>query len=220
MFKPYLFQVFVNEQGKFGNLGSLIVDESSQLDLEKRKSITAEIGHDETVFVNDLASVDVSIYHANGEVDFAGSVLVGAVWQLSKLKDEPVQNIHCKKGNISTWQDGDIYWLRAGLKGNLGNWEYEQLENPEAVDAIALADTKGWKKMTWAWKDEAKGLIRARTFASKINIPEVQGNGSGSMNLAAQLQREIIITHGDGSVIYARPALNNKAELGGRVLAI
>ena len=56
------------------------------------------------------------------------------------------------------------------------------------VDAINLSDTKGWKKMVRAWLDESKGLIRARTFADRIGMPEVQGNGSGSMNLAGQLQ--------------------------------
>lgn len=216
----YTFKVFVNEQGKFGDIGSLVIDESRQFDTKKRIAMTAEIGDAETVFVNNLKQPDVSIYHALAEVDFAGSLLIGTVWQLSIIKGEPVKSIHCQRGDIKTWQEGDIYWLRAGLTGNLGDWEYEQLESPAAVDALKVADTVGWKKMVWAWVDEAKGLVRARTFASKINLPEVQGNGSGSMNLAGQLKRNIEITHGDGSVIYARPAPNDSADLGGRVIAI
>lgn len=220
MNQPHMFQVFVDANGKFGNPGSLIIDEERHLNAERRTAITAEIGHDETVFIDSLINNEVSIYHAYGEVDFAGNVLVGAVWQLSQIKGKPVESIHCNRGEITTWQENDIYWLRTSLKGDIGNWDYEQMQSPEAIDAIKVHDTVGWKKMIWAWIDESKGLIRARTFASKIDIPEVQGNGSGSMNLAGQLQQGLTIKHGDGSIIYARPASNNCAELGGRVVPI
>lgn len=218
MIQPHLFKVFVDERGNFGNPGSLIIDESNDLDEEHRIAITAEIGHDETVFIDNLDTNKLSIYHSQSRVSFAGSVLVGVAWQLAKLKGKPVKGILCDVGEIPVWQEGEIYWLRASLDNNLGNWEYEQLESPDAISAVKLDETKGWKKMVWAWEDKQKGLIRARTFASKINIPEVQGNGSGSMNLAGQLQKRLIIKHGDGSVIYARPADNNNAELGGRVI--
>jgi predicted PhzF superfamily epimerase YddE/YHI9 len=217
----YAFRVFTNEHGDFGDPGSLIIDESKQLTPEQRQAKTAEIGHVETVFVNDFKTMDLSIYHAHGQVDFAGTVLLGAAWQLSRLKGEIVLSIHCPRGNIQTWQDGDVTWLRASLGDNLGNWQYKELESPEAVESLTLAATAGWKStMVWAWADEAHGQIRARTFAGDIDIPEVQGNGSGSMMLAGRLQRAIQVTHGDGSIIYARPAPNNAAELGGRVIAI
>lgn len=216
----YKFQVFVNESGEFGNPGSLILDEGQRLNVAQRIAITAEIGHDETVFVNDLANNDLSIYHALGEVNFAGSVLVGVVWQLSQLKGETPKYLRCPIGDIPVWQDGEISWLRTKLEGNLGNWNYEQLDTPDAVNAIKVADTNGWKKMVWAWRNKDRGLIRARTFASTIGIPEVQGNGSGSLNLAHQLQQSLQILHGDGSIIYARPVGGDSAELGGQVIAI
>jgi predicted PhzF superfamily epimerase YddE/YHI9 len=217
MTDPYQFQVFVNEQGDFGDPVGLILDEGRRLDTKKRIAIASELPCDETVFVNSLADSDVSIYHSQGEVDFAGTVLVGAAWQLSLLKGEPVTNIHCLRGDIKSWQEGPITWVRAGLQNNLGSWDYEQVGTPKEVESINVSDTQGWKKMVWAWIDEGKGLIRARTFASKINMPETQGNGSGAMNLAGQLNRNIVITHGNGSVIHARPASENHADLGGRV---
>jgi predicted PhzF superfamily epimerase YddE/YHI9 len=220
MNKPYLFQVFVDENGNFGNPGSLIVDGFHEINDAQRTAITADIGQDETVFIDNLSSNELSIYHAYGKVNFAGSVLVGVAWQLAQIKNEPTQSILCEIGEVPMWQEGEVYWLRAPLDYNLGNWTYLQVENPDVVDAIDVADTKDWKQMVWAWEDEAKGLIRARTFASKIDIPEVQGNGSGAMNLAGQLQRELQIRHGGGSIIYSRPAANNSAELGGRVIAI
>lgn len=215
-----MFNVFVNENGEFGNPGSLVLDETQELSFEERLAVTAGTGHDETVFVENLENNDVKIYHAQGEVEFAGSVLVGVIWQLGQMKGEPTNAINCKRGKVVTWQENDVYWLRIGTEGNLGNWEYEQLDSPDAVEAIQVTDTDGWNKMVWAWIDESRGLIRARTFANKIGIPEVQGNGSGSMNLASQLQREITITHGDGSIIYARPSAGNTAELGGRVVGL
>lgn len=216
----YKFQVFVDESGRFGNPGSLIIDEGGKLSTDERIAITKQINHDETLFVDNIENNQVSIYHAYGEVDFAGNVLVGSAWQLMKIKDDIRMTINCSRGEIEVWREGDIVWLRANTEGDIGNWDYEQMNTPEEVDEIDVADTIGWKKMVWAWIDENQGIIRARTFASKIDIPEVQGNGSGSMNLANQLQAKIIITHGDGSIIYARPANDNCAELGGRVVAL
>lgn len=57
----------------------------------------------------------------------------------------------------------------------------------------------------------------ARTFASDWDIPEAQGNGSGSMILAAKLGKALEIKHGEGSVIFTRLALDDYADIGGRV---
>jgi predicted PhzF superfamily epimerase YddE/YHI9 len=219
-YNAHRFKVFVDESGNFGDPVSLIVDEAHELSLEERLAITAEVGNVETVFVNNLPDNDVSIYHAQGEVDFAGSVLIGTAWQLEQLKNEPTQHIHCKRGAVAAHQENGVYWIQASLENNIGSWDYEQLASPEDVEAIDVAHTKGWKKMVWAWIDEAKGHIRARTFADTIGMPEVQGNGSGAMNLAGQLQRQISITHGEGAIIYARPLSPDSAEVGGRVVAL
>jgi len=97
-------------------------------------------------------------------------------------------------------------------------WQYKQLKNAEAVELIKLEETTSMEHtMVWGWIDEAKGTIRARTFASDWDIPEAEGNGSGSMVLAATLGRTIEVTHGKGAVIYARPAPDNCADIGGRV---
>jgi predicted PhzF superfamily epimerase YddE/YHI9 len=219
-YDEYKFKVFVDEEGNFGDPVSLLVDEGQQMSFEERLRITAKIGNVETVFVNDLAANDVSIYHAHDEVDFAGSVLIGTAWELEQLKNEPPQQIKCKRGIIDVRRENGIYWVQASLENNIGNWDYEQLTSPEDVEAIDVASTKGWKKMVWAWINKEQGLVRARTFADTIGMPEVQGNGSGSMNLAGQLRRQITIKHGEGSVIYAKPLSHDSAEVGGRVAAV
>ena len=146
--------------------------------------------------------------------------MIGTAWQLEELKNEPTRHILCKRGLIDIRQENGIYWLGASVENNIGNWDYEQLASPEDVDAIDVANTQSWKKMVWAWISKEHGVIRARTFAYRIGMPEVQGNGSGSMNLAFQLKRHITINHGDGSIIFARPTSDNSAEVGGRVAAV
>jgi predicted PhzF superfamily epimerase YddE/YHI9 len=71
--------------------------------------------------------------------------------------------------------------------------------------------------MIWAWMDRSHRVVRARTFAPDWGIPEAEGNGSGSMKLAAVLGKSVTIIHGAGSLIYAKPSPNNRAELGGRI---
>ncbi|MGF7228614.1 MAG: hypothetical protein ACQR33_01365 [Candidatus Saccharibacteria bacterium] len=100
-------------------------------------------------------------------------------------------------------------------------WHHKQLKDAEAVGHIKLEDTKAWEHtMAWAWIDEAKGLIRARTFASDWDIPEAEGNGSGAMVLAVKLNRTIEIHHGQGSIMFAKPAPNNCADIGARVIDV
>jgi predicted PhzF superfamily epimerase YddE/YHI9 len=123
-----------------------------------------------------------------------------------------------RDGEIETWQENGLTWARARLS-IMPPWNFKQLESTEAVERITLEDTKTWQHtMAWAWIDEAKGLIRARTFASDWDIPEAQGNGSGSMVLAARLNREIEIRHGKGAVIFAKPAPDGQGDIGGRVV--
>jgi hypothetical protein len=45
--------------------------------------------------------------------------------------------------------------------------------------------------------------IRARTFAPDWGVPEEEANGSGSMQLAHKLGRNLEILHGKGSIIRA-----------------
>ena len=98
------------------------------------------------------------------------------------------------------------------------NWNFEQLNNAELVEKLAVNETINKEHtFVWAWIDETKGLIRARTFANDWGIPEDEANGSGSMKLADTLKREITIIHGHGSVIHARPSKDNNAEVGGLV---
>jgi predicted PhzF superfamily epimerase YddE/YHI9 len=75
--------------------------------------------------------------------------------------------------------------------------------------------------VAWAWIDEAKGLVRARTFAQDWGIPEDEANGSGSMQLAVNLRRKLTLRHGKGSIIHAQPSREvGHAEVGGLVIVV
>ncbi len=69
----------------------------------------------------------------------------------------------------------------------------------------------------WAWEDEAAGTMRVRTFAGRVGIPEDEACGSGAMRMAAAFGRHLILHHGRGSVIHAKPGPPGYADIGGYV---
>ena len=71
--------------------------------------------------------------------------------------------------------------------------------------------------MVWAWENEEKGIIKSRTFLLDWGTLEDQGNGSGSMQLASMVGRNLEIHQGNGSVIYSRPSGLSMAQVGGKV---
>lgn len=218
MTNVHLLRVFTDQNDDHGNPASVVIDEEQKLDYDKRLALTQKLHQDETVFVNKLKPADVRIFNPQEEVRFAGHAMVGTAWLLSKLRGETVETIHCLGGDIQTWQDHDTIWVRASMD-IMPPWNCKQLDSPEEVEALTTDEMKNTDHIVvWAWINEAKGQIRARTFANDWDIPEAQGNGSGSMMLAVQLNKELEIKHGEGSIIYAKPAPNNSADIGGRVV--
>ena len=214
----HLLRVFVDADDNYGDPASVVVDEGRHISDAERQTIARRLNTGETIFVNDLATVNISVVHPQGEIGFAGVGVLGAAWLLTKLRGKPTTELQARDGKITVWQKDDFTWARASLS-IMPPWNYEQLDSSEAVDQIKLEDTTDWQHtMAWAWIDEAKGLVRARTFATDWDIPEAQGNGSGAMVLAARLKRSIEIKHGQGSVIFAKPADNDCADIGGRVV--
>ena len=89
---------------------------------------------------------------------------------------------------------------------------------PAAVDAPATSRARrtGLLPYYWAWEDEAAGLVRARCFSLEDGIGEDEATGSAAIMLAAELGRELTIHQGEGSLLYARPLGEGRAEVGGR----
>lgn len=216
----HFLRVFTDETGNYGDVATVVIDEGRRIPDPERQALARKLNTGETAFVNNVANADISIMHPQGEIDFAGVAALGTAWLLAKLQGQPITCLHGRGGDIIVRQDGDGYitWVRASL-ATMPPWHHKQLEDAKAIEHLTAQENKTiGHTMYWAWIDEAKGIIRARTFASDWDIPEAEGNGSGSMMLAAQLGREIEIKHGKGSVIFARSAPGDCAEIGGRII--
>jgi len=213
-----ILKVFTNPRGEYGNGVGVVFDENHQLDDKARQEIAKEIGFSESVFVNNLKAGDISIFSPIRECPNAGHALIGTSWLFNKLSKAPVKHLLSSKGKIITWQEGDFTWIRMKTSV-LPKWNYQEVARPDAVEDIHLADTSKLEHMVvWSWVNQERGIVRARTFATDWGIPEDQGNGSGSMRLATNLGRKLEIHHGDGSIIYAHPAIKGFSEVGGRVV--
>lgn len=213
----HFLRVFIDSNEKFGDAASVVIDEGRHIPRARRRALAQKLETGETIFVNDLDKANISLVHPQGEIGFAGVGVLAAAWLLAKLRNKPTEAMRTRDGETKIWQADGVVWAQANL-AIMPPWGYKQLDSPEAVERIKLEDTKGWQHtMAWSWIDETKGLIRARTFATDWDIPEAQGNGSGSMMLAVRLNRRLEIKHGVGSIIFAQPAGDKEAELGGRI---
>lgn len=216
MTQTHRLRVFVNQNGKFGDEASVVIDEGKQLSTTERLALTHTLATGETAFIDDIAKARVSIMHYDGELDFAGVAALAVASVLTRLNTPTPTALYSKGGAIKMWQTKDVTWVQAKLS-TMPGWHFKQLEDATEVERLSpQRDIE--HTMFWAWIDEAKGLIRARTFASDWGIPEAEGNGSGAMLLAAKLGRAVEIKHGKGSVIFAKPAHDNTADIGGRII--
>ena len=218
MTETHIFRVFVNEAGEFGNPVGIVVDEKAELSSRKRQEITTKSGFSECVFIDDVVEGKVSIYNPEHEVKFAGHALVGTAYYLRHILSQNVDFIQCKAGKVNVREENNKTWISASLE-NTPPWSFKELDGGDEVDDLSFGQKKRYEHTyVWAWVDKEKGIVRARTFAPDWGIPEDEANGSGSMQLASRLGRELEIHHGKGSVIYAKPLSNNMAEVGGRVV--
>ena len=202
----HIVRVFTSKQGQYGSPAGVVIDEGSQISPEKRKQIAKQLGFSETVFVNRKSPAEVSIYGLQGEVNFASAPLLGTAWLLSKLQGKLIDSITCNGKQIKVLEEDTLTWIIVDDLDGTPPWHHKQLKTYQEVEAL---DPKNepFKEHTyaWAWIDSSLRIarVRARTFAPDWDIPEEEANGSGSMQLAHKLGRNLEIIHGKGSVIRA-----------------
>jgi len=212
-----ILRAFVNEKGNYGNPTGIIVDEEQKFTSTERQKIATLLHYTDTVFLNDIEMANVSFFNPEQETKFAGDALISTAYFLNQVLKKETTSLVCKGGKITTWNDGDLTWIEVSLEGTPA-WNHKQMETPSMIDKITQDEASKFEHtMIWAWMDEERGLIRSRTFLPDWGTLEDQGNGSGSMQLAQMLQRKIEIHQGLGSVIFAEPAGQNMASVGGRV---
>jgi predicted PhzF superfamily epimerase YddE/YHI9 len=213
-----ILHVFTDENGKYGNLVPIIIDEDGKISLEERIAFTKKNGYDETLFINNLDRREVSIYNSQQEVSFAGPPLVGAAWFLRKKLGKFFNTIYCQSKEIILTYSSDMIWIQTGIE-NIPRWNFKLFGTPTDIVNLSQKEVENTKHtMMWSWIYEQKGVVRARTFAKDWGIAEAEANGSGSILLSSILLRDLVVIHGKGSELFTKYIDNEHVQLGGRVV--
>jgi predicted PhzF superfamily epimerase YddE/YHI9 len=212
----HTLRVFVGPDGGGGNPLGVILD-GAAVPPDARQAVAAELGFSETVFVDDPATGALRIFTPAVELPLAGHPLVGTAWLLAHT-GAPVDTLRPPAGDVPTWVDGELTWIRAREEW-ARLYEVAQLDSAAEVDALAVP---GGDAMVaaWAWEDEAAGRMRARVFPNGIGIEEDEATGAAALQLGAVIGRDIVIRQGAGSELHARPGDDGTVAVGGRVVAV
>jgi predicted PhzF superfamily epimerase YddE/YHI9 len=210
----HVLRVFVGDDGRGGNpLGVFL--EGHGLPEERFQAVAADLGFSETVFVADALRGVVRIFTPAAELPFAGHPLVGTSWLLRE-EATPADVLRPPAGDVPTWRDGDLTWIRADPAW-APPFEREQLGSPAEVDAHPGGREDQYLQV-WAWEDEDLGLVRTRVFPRPLGIVEDEATGAAAVALGGELGRALTISQGVGSRIDVRPGEDPLAvEIGGRV---
>lgn len=211
-----VLRVFVGDDGGGGNpLG--VFGAGHGLPAERFQAIAADLGFSETVFVADAARGVVRIFTPAAELPLAGHPLVGTAWLLRE-SGSPVDVLRPPAGEVPTWHDGELTWIRADPKW-APPFERLRLGSPAEVDAHPGGRADQYLEV-WAWEDEAAGHVRARVFPRPLGIAEDEATGAAALALCGELGRPLRIRQGAGSRIDARPRPDGTVEVGGRAESV
>jgi predicted PhzF superfamily epimerase YddE/YHI9 len=218
MVEVQVVRVFTDAKGNFGNPLGVVLDTAGLSD-HRRQAIATRLNFSETVFVEDVTQAQIRIFTPAAEIPLAGHPLVGTSWLLSQVSGRPIDTLRpLKAANVETWLEDGVTWIRARI-ADAPPWRFVQLATPAEVEALPIPPGPAYDLHEfWAWIDEPTGRLRARVFAAQYGISEDEATGSGALRLLTLLPRELQITQGRGSVIYARPGISGRGEIGGRVV--
>jgi predicted PhzF superfamily epimerase YddE/YHI9 len=212
----HTLRVFLGPDGGGGNPLGVVLD-GAAVPPDARQAVAADLGFSETVFVDDRATGALRIFTPTVELPLAGHPLVGTAWLLAHT-GTPVDTLRPPAGDVPTWVDGELTWIRAREEW-ARLYDVAQLGSAAEVDALAVP---GGDAMVaaWAWEDEAAGRVRARVFPNGIGIEEDEATGAAALQLGAVIGRDIVIRQGVGSELHARPGDDGTVAVGGRVVAV
>ncbi len=208
-------RVFVDEKKQFGSPLGIVVDEKSALSANARQDIATKLNYSETVFINSVKEGNISVYSPIRECPFSMYAALGVAWYFNTRLNNTVNQLVSRNQTIKVYKEAELVWVESPVV-ILPNWNFDQYKTPKEVEDFTVEQCANKEHVfMWAWIDESKGTIRARTFASDWGIPEDEANGSGSMRLATQLGRPLTILHGKGSLIFAKPVSQSIVIVGG-----
>lgn len=212
----HVLRVFTGEDGEWGNpLG--VFPAAGEVPAERRQAVAAALGFSETVFVGDAAGGALRIHTPTVELPFAGHPTVGAAWLLARLGTPP-RRLLVGAGELPVRFEGEVPFVAAKPEW-APDFEYFQLDTPEAVEALDTPHSGGSDRYFWSWEDREAGVVRARCFAPGVGIPEDEATGSAALALCSRLGRDVLIRQGRGSRISCRMGQFGRVEVGGAVVA-
>jgi predicted PhzF superfamily epimerase YddE/YHI9 len=215
MIRLHVLRVFTDEAGRYGNPLGVVLD-GAAIPEPFRQHVAALLGFSETVFAEAGACPRIRIYTPAVELPFAGHAVLGMAWLLRQERG-CAGRLLTRAGEIEVRADGDLLWIRS-QPAWCPPWQHVQLGSAAEV-AGATGSSPGHDAVqVWAFEDAASGRVRARVFAARFGVKEDEACGSASILLAARLGRPLVIRHGTGSQIYARPAPGGTVDLGGRTV--
>ena len=210
-----VLKVFVGPDGRGGNPLGIVLDGAAVPGAERRQALAARLGFSETVFVDDAASGAIRIFTPGAELAFAGHPTVGTGWLLRRL-GLGGDVLRPPAGDVVTWQDGDLGWIRADPA-----WIHpiDRVQYPTVgeVDALVAPDGGAESRYCWAWIDEPAGVLRARYFPTAFGIREDEATGAAAVMMGGLLGRPLEIRQGLASQLLVRPGPAGRVEVGGRV---
>lgn len=211
----HVVRVFVGPGGTGGNELGVFLD-GGAIPQDRRVGVTSELGFSETVFIDDLATAQIAIFVPAAELRFAGHPTVGTSWLLAEL-GRPVSVLHVPAGEVPTWREDDLTWIRARPA-----WvdfrvlpRFVQYTTAAEVDALPNKAGEPWL-YAWAWEDQSAGRLRARSFPTWAGITEDEASGAAAILMGASLGRSLAIRQGVGSEISVRPGPEGTIEVGGQ----
>jgi predicted PhzF superfamily epimerase YddE/YHI9 len=213
----HVLRVFCAEDGSGGNHLGVFLD-GGAIDEAARREIAHELGFAETVFVDDRERAELRIFTPDTELPLAGHPLVGTAWLLRE-QGSPPETLRPPAGEVGVRFEDELAFV-AGDPESAPAFEFMELDAPEDVDGLTGPPGDHGSIVVWSPMADSDVAIRARVFFSDAGIAEDEATGSAAMRLVAQIGRPIQIRQGPtaGSLIYARPLADGRAEIGGVVV--
>jgi predicted PhzF superfamily epimerase YddE/YHI9 len=211
----HVLRVFLGPGSSGGNALGVFVD-GAKIPKKRRQAVAADLGFAETVFVDSVSdgAARIAIFTPGTELAFAGHPTIGTAWLLDHV-GQPVQTLRPPAGDVRTWRDGELTWIRARAE-----WVHRirlvEYATRAEVDALVPPPMGDPGMYAWAWEDAGSGQLRARYFGTDIGIREDEATGAAAVLMGAKIGRPLTIRQGVGSELHVRPGPDGTVEVGGR----
>lgn len=209
-------RVFTDQRGAFGNELGIVA--ASAVPAGREQDLAARLGFSETVFIGDLSGgrATIRIFTPERELGFAGHPSVGTAWWLSQL-GMPIDTLVEGAGDVAVRFDDETTWI-AGRAEWAPEFEWFEIESPDAVDRLDPRDFGSGSNYAYAWIDESAGILRSRMFAPAMGIVEDEATGAAAVAITTRLDRDLTIHQGKGSIILTRRGVDGVVDVGGETI--